>query len=268
MKDKSLLLLQMKILIPVMAMCIFVSLGTSAPVVTYDPIPFMLNKAKVHDVVLLGTTHHCPPILRFIAQLLPQLSRVGVTHIGLEIATDQQAKIDSYMKEGKGLQDIEIFPPIDCPEYRHLLEIIRTHDLKPVALDLPRSMWKTPNTRDQWMAKTLESIFEENHNSTILVIVGNLHTIKKVEWSNPSIKDGVIRSYLSNARPDLSIFSVAECIDDSEEECDFRRVFGGTRNPIAVETKGLDFKLGTLSVIAAKPMTAREAVDAVIVYGD
>jgi len=256
----------MKILVLAIAICIFVSLETSASVIAHDPIPFVLDKVKVHDVVLLGTTHNRPDILNFIARLLPQLSYAGVTHIGLEIATDQQAKIDRYIREGRGLKDIEIFHAIDCLGYRHLLEIIRTHNLRPVALDLPRSMWKTPNTRDQWMAKTLNSIFEEDQESNIFVIVGNLHTIKKVEWLVPSIKDGVIRSYLSNLRPGLKVFSVVGCIDDSEEVCDFRKMFGGTKNPIAVETKGLDFKVGILGAMAAKPITAREAVDAVIIY--
>lgn len=256
----------MKILVAFIAICILVSLEISASVITHDPIPFILDKVKDHDVVLLGTTHNRPDILAFIAQLLPRLPYVGVTHIGLEIATDQQAKIDSYIKEGKGLEDIEIFHVIDSPEYRHLLEIIRAHNLRPVALDLPRSMWKTPNTRDQWMAKTLNSIFVEDQDSSIFVIVGNLHTIKKVEWLAPGIKDGVIRSYLSDLRPDLKVFSVVGCIDDSEEVCDFRKIFGGAKNPIAVETKDLDFKVGILGTIAAKPITAHEAVDAVIVY--
>ena len=256
----------MKILILIIAICIFVSLETSASVVTHEPVPFMLDKVKVHDVVLLGTTHNRPDILNFIARLLPWLPYVGVTHIGLEIATDQQPKIDRYIEEGEGLEDIEIFQAIDSPGYRHLLEIIRAHNLRPVALDLPHSMWKTSNTRDQWMAKTLNSIFDENQDSNIFVIVGNLHAIKKVEWLVPGIKDGVIRSYLSNLRADLKVFSVVGCINDSEEVCDFRKMFGGTKNPIAVETKGLDFKVGIMDAIAAKPITAREAVDAVIVY--
>jgi len=256
----------MKILVLVISICIILSLETSASVIAHDPIPFMLDKVKVHDVVLLGTTHNRPDILKFIAQLLPQLPYVGVTHIGLEIAADQQPKIDRYIKEGEGLEDIEIFHAIDCPGYRHLLEIIRAHNLRPVALDLPHSMWKTPNTLDQWMAKTLNSIFDEDQDSSILVVVGNLHAIKKVEWLAPGIKDGVIRSYLSSLRPDLKVFSVLGCIDDAEEVCDFRKMFAGTKNPIAVETKGLDFKVGIMDAIAAKPITAHEAVDAVIVY--
>lgn len=249
-----------------LVICIFALLGASDPSATNGPVPFLLDKVYNHNVVLLGTTHQRPSILHFIAETLPDLSSAGVTHVGLEIPSDQQTKIDKFIKEGKRLEDIEIPQIIDCPEYRQLLKVIRTHNLNPVACDLPRSMWNTPYTRDQWMAKKINKIFIQHPEAKFFMIVGNFHVIKKVEWLNVDNDEPFIRGYLSKYQPDLKIFSIAECINDSADELNFLKLFGKTGEPVAVKTKGLDFKLGILNVLAAKPMTAHEAVDAVIVF--
>ncbi len=53
----------------------------------------------------------------------------GVSHIGLEIASDQQGKIDQFIKTGKGLSDIKIHSQIDYLEYRNLFNVFK--DLNP-----------------------------------------------------------------------------------------------------------------------------------------
>lgn len=77
-----------------------------------SPGPSSLRPQQIqnHDIVFLGTRQKQPPILEFISNLIPKLLESGVTHIGLEIASDQQEKIDRFMKTGKGLSDIEIHP--------------------------------------------------------------------------------------------------------------------------------------------------------------
>jgi hypothetical protein len=54
---------------------------------------------------------------KFISDLIPALHDVSVTHIGLEICSDQQGKIDHFIETDTGLTDIEIHPQIDCPGY-------------------------------------------------------------------------------------------------------------------------------------------------------
>jgi len=56
---------------------------------------YILEKLKTHHIVLLGITHKKPAILKFLSGLIQALHDVGVTHIGLEIAFDQQARIDT-----------------------------------------------------------------------------------------------------------------------------------------------------------------------------
>ena len=53
-----------------------------------SPQQYVLEKCRSNDIVFLGTTHRQPAILAMIADLLPDLSRAGVTHLGLEIGSD------------------------------------------------------------------------------------------------------------------------------------------------------------------------------------
>jgi len=96
--------------------------------------------------------------------------------------------------------------------------------------------------------------------------VGNLHVFKKVAWQNPSIRDQFIRYHLNEMNPDLNLYSIAESINGSTAPCDFQKWFGNGSTPVGIETRVFDRKLGLTRTIAAKPMTAREAVDAVIVF--
>ena len=92
--------------------CIMAATGTPSLILPREPISFVLDKTAQHDVVLLGTTHQRPEILNFISNLIPHLSESGVTHIGLEIASDQQLRLDRFMQTGMGLSSIRIFPGI------------------------------------------------------------------------------------------------------------------------------------------------------------
>jgi hypothetical protein len=111
-----------------------------------DPQSFIFRKLKQNNILFLGTRHKQPPILKFIQDLIPKLLKAGVTHIGLEIASDQQAQIDHYMKTGEGLNDIKIHSLIDCPEYRENLKALKgIHPNKRPStdtLDLPVAEFK------------------------------------------------------------------------------------------------------------------------------
>ena len=106
------------------------------------PADYIRSKLKQNDIVFLGTTHKKPDILGFIAELIPTLKSIGVTHVGLEIRSDQQEKIDAFMRTGNGLDDIKLHTQIDSPEYRHLFQVFRKSGGPiPVAIDLPSSMY-------------------------------------------------------------------------------------------------------------------------------
>lgn len=107
----------------------------------FPPADYLHSKLQQNDILFLGTTHKKPEILGFIAELIPTLEKYGVSHVGLEIPSDQQEKIDVFMKTGIGLDDIKLHTQIDSPEYRNLFQVFRKSGRPtPVAIDLPRSM--------------------------------------------------------------------------------------------------------------------------------
>lgn len=250
----------------IFSMLILAVPGICFPTVVHNPDSLVLHEVKTHDVVFLGTKHRQAPILHFIATLLPQLAHAGVTDIALEISSAQQPQIDAFMKAGKGLKRIKISSIIDCPDYRHLLQVIRLCHLTPVAIDLPRSMWNSSWTRDEWMARQLSAIFDRTPRAKVFVIVGMMHVFKRLHWTDPEIKDQCARCDLARLRPHKKLFSIAESIGAGSGKNGYWQMYGDSTYPVAVETRQIDLNLAALNLLAIKPMKTRQAVDAVIVY--
>ena len=149
-----------------------------------DPRSYVLEKLKSYDIVFLGTRHNKRPILKFLSDLIPRLHESKVTHIGLEVYSDQQGRINNFLQTGSGLEDIKLHFQMDCAGYRNLFTIIRALDRgeRPpvVALDLPKSMYHGPINRDEWMAGSISKIFQRSPKAKVLVVVGNLHVLKRI----------------------------------------------------------------------------------------
>ena len=236
-----------------------------------NPQPYILQKLKQNDIVFLGTRHKQAPLLKFIQDLIPKLNDANVTDIGLEIASDQQAQIDHYMDTGEGLKHIEIHSLIDCPEYRNILKVLRDTIFKKrpitVALDLPTSKYENPISRDEWMAKTISKVFKTNPNAKMLVVVGNNHILKKLDWQDHVLnKHSSIREYLMDFNPNLKMHSIGSVIVSSVYEDDFRKRFSGLEGAVALDDQFGGWKSGIIQSVAIKPSEVRELLDGLIVY--
>ena len=236
----------------------------------FPPADYLHSKLQQNDIVFLGTTHKKPEILGFIAELIPTLEKYGVSHVGLEIPSDQQEKIDVFMKTGEGLDDIKLHTQIDSPEYRHLFQVFRKSGGPiPVAIDLPSSMYKGTVSRDEWMARSLLIVLNRNPSAKILVIVGSLHTLKKLEWEDqvPN-KHLSIREYITRDRPSTRMWSVGQMIDGNPNECDFTREFSSLPGAVALDLddRYRGWQMGLTAPIAIVPAECFELVDGLIVY--
>ncbi|MGA2224776.1 MAG: hypothetical protein ABSH41_10075 [Syntrophobacteraceae bacterium] len=241
--------------------------GPAASQKAVDPKSFFRSSISSHDVILLGAKHNQPSTSLFLIDILPVLAGFGVTHVGLEITSDQQPKIDNFLHTGSGLDEIEIFHAIDRPEYRRFLDSVRLCELKPVALDLPGSMWNTSYTRDEWMARTISGVFQQESRVKMLVIAGNLHTLKRVDWINPTKTDVFLPGYLSKYEPELKSLSVLSDYDDSPSQCcKVRKKYESFEKPLVLNAMGLDLRPGVLDIIAAKPLKVDQIADAVMIY--
>jgi hypothetical protein len=236
----------------------------------FPPIEYIHAKLRQNDVLFLGTTHKEPKILGFIAELIPSLKKLGVSHIGLEITSDQQQKIDAFMRTGNGLDDIKLHPQIACPEYLHLFKVLRkSGGPPPVAIDLPYSKYGGDISRNHWMARSLLAVFKANPQTKMIVVVGNFHTLKKLEWEEhvPDKKQAV-RQYLQQKRPSIKMWSVGQLIVEDPNECDFTRKFSSMPDAVALELddRYRGWKLGLTASIAISPVECFELVDGLIVY--
>jgi hypothetical protein len=236
----------------------------------FPPTDYLHSKLQQNDIVFLGTTHKKPEILGFIAELIPTLEKYGVSHVGLEIPSDQQEKIDSFVKTGEGLDDINLHTQIDCPEYRNLFRVIRKSGGPiPVAIDLPSSMYKGTVSRDEWMARSLLIVLNRNPSAKILVIVGSLHTFKKLEWEEQvPDKHLSIREYITRDLPSTKMWSIGQMIDGNPDECDFTREFSKLPNAVALDLddRYRGWQMGLTAPIAIVPAECFELVDGLIVY--
>ena len=271
----SIPIVSLLLLISLIFLILFISKAVDASGLDLHKHPqsYVLQKLKSHDIIFLGTTHKKGAILKFAAGLIPHLHKTGTTHLGLEISSDQQDKIDSFVQTGNGLDDIEVLPQIDGPEYRSLFTTIRSLDkskrLTVVALDLPRSMYQGKINRDEWMARSIAKIFHRNPNAKVLVMVGNLHVLKKIERENrESNPRGPIRSYLNVLTPQRSMFSIGQRIDESSNECDFTNAFSHLEGAVAMDCdrRFAGWRIGFMASGPTKPIEACDVLDGVIVY--
>ncbi len=249
---------------------ILLTAGSMAKDDTFPPAKYLSSKLQKNDIVFLGTRHKQPLILKFIARVIPSLIGIGVTHIGLEIPSDQQANIDVYMKTGNELPDIQLQPLIDCPEYRNLFTVIRNlGGPVPVAIDLPKSRYQNNISRDEWMAGSILELFQETPKAKVLVVVGNLHTLKKLDWEkHVPDKHLSIREYIHQQRPSTRMWSVGQLIGEDSAQCDFTRTYGPLPHAVALDLddRHLGWKMGIADPIAIVPAQCFELLDGVIVY--
>jgi len=238
--------------------------------VLFPPADYIHSKLQQNDIVFLGTTHKKPEILNFIAELIPTLEKSGVSHVGLEIPSDQQEKIDVFMKTGDGLDDIDLHAQIDSQKYRQMFQMFRNSGGPiPVAIDLPSSMNKGTVSRDEWMARSLLIILNRNPSAKILVIVGSLHTLKKLEWEKDvPDKHPSIREYITRDRPSTRIWSIGQMIDGNPNACDFTRAFSSLPGAVALDLddRYRGWKMGLTASIAIVPAECFDLVDGLIVY--
>ena len=103
----------------------------------------------------------------------------------------------------------------------------------------------------------------------MLVVVGNNHVLKKLDWQDQVINNHrSIREYLSEKRRKLRIYSIGQAIGESVYEDDFRREFGPIDGAVALDldARYAGWKLGIVDSVAIKRGEVWELLDGVIVY--
>lgn len=146
----------------------------------YDPI---LEQIKPGTITIIGESHKKAESVDLFQNLaLDVIRRYQCVVVGLEIASDQQTILDAVMQGRASVNEITLWPPLDHPPYRRMIERFaglkrQSQCIKVVAID---SGMDNNIDRDLWMALSLA---EQAGDAPVLVLLGALHTLKRVDWT-------------------------------------------------------------------------------------
>jgi uncharacterized iron-regulated protein len=166
--------------------CLLLSLPLRAADV--DPI---LNGMTPGSITFIGESHkHIESAILVKDLVAAAIERGQCPVLALEIADSEQTAIDRAMAASASVSDIAIPASIDHLPMRKLIKHMvmlkmRSSCLSVVAIDAGPD---NPIDRDEWMAARLANLVGDR---PILVLVGALHTLKKVDWLVKSGKPSV-----------------------------------------------------------------------------
>lgn len=160
----------------------------SFPAYSTEAHEWIVKGLEPHSITIIGERHKRTESIQFFQELISRyLQQDKCLSVALEIASNQQAILDEIVEDRATVADIEIPPMIDHPSFRSLIDDLvrmkrRSNCLKLIAID--GGMGLSVN-RDEWMA---EKLAKQISKTPILALLGNLHTLKKVDWKTPMSK--------------------------------------------------------------------------------
>ena len=222
----------------------------------------ILNLCDTCQVLVLGETHQKPESPVLFIDLVTQLIAKGERLlIGLEVSAAQQDALDTVLVGQRTPEGIA-HPIIDPPAFQNLLvelsKLNRTHGpfITLAAIDARGSerVW------DAAMARHIRNHLASGQFDRIVVLVGNLHTIRKMHWTEdagsqtPSLAERLVEAGVQ----------VTSVMQDLDAEC------GGLRHPTfypVSDRNGLAAVRRQLGKMKHHPaMDMRQAADGVVVW--
>lgn len=166
--------------------------NTSADCLPDSVVPIQVRDARI---VALGEMHGTTEAQKFTGDLLCSLASHGKSIIlGLEIPSSEQLQINTYVAGGAEDDFLEsmMVSPFWNQKYQNGLASSAMADLiKEVrvlrargmhvqvnAIDRKSRWYELGLTRDEIMARNLQSVLSENPSASILLLAGNAHTKK------------------------------------------------------------------------------------------
>jgi hypothetical protein len=162
-----------------------------------NPASYLREKAASHRLILLGTRHDNKQVHELIFDILPGLVKeAGISTLFVEIPSSQQGVIERFRKGLCPASDIKVHEIIASLAYLKIIARAKDLGMDIIAIDNDEDVQVT---RDQWMASRISDYLAIHPGSKGLVIVGNCHVFKNVEWASdghPSMAD-----YLQSLMP-------------------------------------------------------------------
>ena len=224
----------------------------------------VLDSIKPDTITIIGETHrHSESINLFQALIKGYLKNNKCLTVALEINSNQQTIINQVIQGRAVVSDIEISSIIDHPALRNMINdlVIQKRNgacLKLLAIDAGNNI---NMGRDEWMAINLAG---QVGDTPILVLLGGLHTLKKVNWDlsmtkgSPSVAEILSnQGYRVNSYPQR--WPETECV--SPQQLRNRYIPADTAEALTLLNTSLFSLLN-----AFEPNSAVGVVDGVIVW--
>ena len=207
---------QLRYLIIAMVLCVmlFSTVGTTSGIQLYphkaeDPGSYLLEKALMNRIVLVGTHHKNISIHNLIINTLPSLVNTAqMNTLFVEISSSQQKAIDLFSEGKAGVETIEVSNIIASDSYRQILLKARELGMDIIAMDavLPNQI-----TRDEWMSHRVIEYMDKHPGAKGLVVVGKRHVLKDIQWKHT--KEPSLADYLKGYGV-CSVITWPEALDD------------------------------------------------------
>jgi hypothetical protein len=220
--------------------------------IPYDPI---LDGMTPGSITFIGESHkHIESAILIKDLMTAAIEREQCPILALEISDSEQPAIDRAMTASAPVSDIDIPASIDHLPMRKLIGhmVMLKMQLPCVSVVAIDAGPDNPSDRDEWMAGRLANLVGDR---PILVLIGALHTLKKVDWLVKSGKPSVAERL---TRKGFSVRSFPQrWIPDQCEAGESRQ----QRLVSAEKPEALDILNDSLmSLINAKPHTSAQGV--------
>jgi hypothetical protein len=237
---------------------IFLLIAFSANAAVPDPI---LEGMLPGTITFIGESHKHAESPKLVRDLVSAHVKQGhCLIVALEIADDEQPAIDRVLA-GASASTIDIPVSIDHLAMRKLIEhlaVLTTQSacLSVVAIDAGPN---NPGDRDEWMAERLADLVGDR---PILVLIGALHTLQKVNWLSKSGKPSVAEKLATKGFQVRSFpqrWLSEKC--NKEEHRHQRFVNADSKEALTILNESL------MSLINARPhQSARGVVDGFVIW--
>jgi tetratricopeptide (TPR) repeat protein len=196
-----------------------------------DPRDTLLKALKHNKVLAIGEFHtkDAPNLHRtFVASLMQDFRKAGVTHLALELPADEQWKIDRFVKTGqfpevaakrsKEFRELGLGFYSKSLDYVFLMEQARRHGLKIKAVDSAHveqfafldNLHKP--RRNQDIAKAIDDTLKSNPQNKLVFFGGCWHTANHHPKGMPPTATEILRqkgykvfsTYAALAEPELN----------------------------------------------------------------
>lgn len=239
------------------AIVIMIFSASASPADIYQQV---LEGMTSNSITIIGETHKRTESIQFFRALVSDyVQQNRCLTIALEIASSQQRIIDRIKQGRGGVADIEIAPMIDHQPFRALIDELIEIRKRGICLELVAidAGFEVGIRRDEWMARKLA---EQVNQTPLLVLLGSLHTLKKVNWNLYAAKGSPYVAELMTSRGH-KIRTYPQIWTD--RNCNARNRMISADQPEA--TKLLNSKLITL-LNAVEKKNASEAIDGIILW--